>query len=78
VTDTTPTSVPPPEAEPTTTAAPARKGRPVLAAVCGFLLGLFIALDLLVFGVIPLNSIVITLLPLIGLVLGIALTKFRR
>lgn len=45
------------------------RGRPVLAAISGLFLGLFIALDLLFFGIIPLNSVMITILPGLGLVL---------
>ncbi|HEY2814277.1 MAG TPA: hypothetical protein VGJ03_12495 [Acidimicrobiales bacterium] len=48
------------------------RGRPVLGGIFGFLFFLFLALDLLFFGVIPLKSILITLLPLLGIVLGVA------
>lgn len=37
--------------------------------VLGFLFFLFVAIDLVLFGVIPLNSVMVTLLPLIGLLL---------
>ena len=47
------------------------KGRPVMGAIFGFLFFLFIALDLLFFGVIALNSALITILPLVGIVLGL-------
>jgi hypothetical protein len=47
------------------------KGRPVMGAIFGFLFFLFVALDLLFFGVIPLNSVLITILPLVGIVLGL-------
>jgi hypothetical protein len=56
---------------------PRRRGRPVLGAICGFLLGLFIGLDLLLFGVLPLNSIVLTILPFVGLVAGFFLSRSR-
>ena len=49
------------------------RGRPVLGAVSGFFLGVFAALDLLFFGVIRLDSILITSLPVIGLVAGLLL-----
>jgi hypothetical protein len=49
------------------------RGRPILAAVCGFFLGVFLALDLVLFGVIQLDNILVTLLPFIGLVAGVAL-----
>lgn len=47
------------------------KGRPVMGAIFGFLFFFFIALDLLFFGVIALNSALITILPLVGIVLGL-------
>ena len=46
-------------------------GRPVMGAIFGFLFFFFIALDLLFFGVIALNSALITILPLVGIVLGL-------
>jgi hypothetical protein len=49
------------------------RGRPVLAAICGFLLGVFLALDLVLFGIVQLDNIIVTLLPIIGLVVGVAL-----
>jgi hypothetical protein len=54
-----------------------RKGRPVLGAICGFLFGLFVGLDLLFFGIVPLNSIVLTILPVVGLIVGIVLGRTR-
>ena len=45
-------------------------GRVIGTAVVGCLFFLFLALDLLLFGVVALNSAVITVLPLLGLVLG--------
>lgn len=45
-------------------------GRVLGTAVLGLLLMLFVALDLLVFGVIPLNSALITGLPLAGWIVG--------
>ena len=47
------------------------KGHPVKGAIFGFLFFLFVALDLLFFGVIPLNSALITILPLVGIVVGL-------
>jgi hypothetical protein len=43
----------------------------VLAAIAGFFFLLFLAVELLVFGVLPLNSIVVAILPLAGIVVGI-------
>jgi hypothetical protein len=49
------------------------QGRPVLGAINGLFLGLFVAADLLFFGVVQLDSVVITILPIAGIVVGIAL-----
>ena len=48
-------------------------GRIIGTAALGFLFLLFVALDLVLFGVIPLNSVIVTLLPAIGLLAGGAL-----
>lgn len=45
-------------------------GRIIGTALLGFLLFLFLAVDLLLFGVIALNSVLVTLLPVVGLLLG--------
>jgi hypothetical protein len=50
-----------------------QRGRPVLGAISGFFLGLFLGLDLMFFGVVPLDSAVITVAPVLGLVIGVAL-----
>ena len=47
------------------------KGRPILGAFAGFFLGIGLSLILLTAGVVALNSIVLTLLPVVLLVLGI-------
>jgi hypothetical protein len=49
------------------------RGRPVWAGVSGFFAGLFLALDLVFFGVIRLDNIAVTVLPVVGLVAGVAL-----
>jgi putative flippase GtrA len=49
------------------------QGHPVLGAINGFFLGMFVALDLLFFGVVQLDSVFITILPIVGIVVGIAL-----
>jgi hypothetical protein len=41
--------------------------------VSGFFLGLFVGTDLLLLGVVPLNSVVLTILPVVGLVIGLVL-----
>ncbi len=52
------------------------RGRPVLAAILGFLTGLFVALDLVFFGVIRLDNDTITVLPFVGLIAGILLAMW--
>jgi hypothetical protein len=50
-----------------------RRGRPVLGAISGFFFGLFLGVTLLSFGILPLNSALLTLLPIIGFVGGLVL-----
>ena len=50
-----------------------RVGRSIAVAVVGMLFMLFVAIDLVLFGVIPLNSVIVSILPLLGLVVGLAL-----
>jgi hypothetical protein len=52
------------------------RGRPVLAAVCGFFAALFAALDLVFFGAIRLDNIAVTILPIVGLIAGVALAMW--
>jgi hypothetical protein len=75
VTDFTVPAEPPPGID----SAPAsgRRGRPLLGGICGFLFGLFVGLDLLVLGVVPLNSGVLTILPVLGLVVGVVIPRLR-
>lgn len=56
----------------TATATPQR-GRPLLGAFAGLFLGLFVALDLILFGILPLESGLIWVFAVIGIVLGVAL-----
>lgn len=49
-----------------------RKGRPVLGGIAGFLFGLFLGLDLWLFGVVATDSVLVTVLPILGALLGIA------
>ena len=53
-------------------------GRVVLSAILTMFLMLFVAADLVLFGVIPLNSVVVTILPLAGLVGGALLGVMAR
>ncbi len=58
-----------------------RRGRPILGVIAGIFLGLFVGIDLLVLGVVPLDSAVLTITPLVGLALGLVLSlvaPFRR
>ena len=50
-----------------------RVGRSIAVAVVGLLFMLFVAINLVLFGVIPVNSVIVTILPLLGLVVGLAL-----
>ena len=50
-----------------------RRGRPVLGAISGLLLGAFVAVDLMMFKVHRLDDLSVFGLPAIGLVLGILL-----
>lgn len=53
-------------------------GRIVLAAILSMFLLLFVAVDLVLFGVIPLNSVVVTILPVAGLVIGAVVGVLAR
>jgi hypothetical protein len=50
-----------------------RRGRPILGAIAGLFLGVFVALDLMMFRVRTLDDLSVIGLPAIGLVLGIVL-----
>jgi hypothetical protein len=47
------------------------KGRPFLGAISGFFFGLFGGITLFLFGVIPLDSHLLWILPIVGIVLGL-------
>jgi len=47
------------------------KGRPFLGVISGFFFGLFGAAALFLFGVIPLDSPLIWIFPILGIVLGL-------
>lgn len=53
-------------------------GRMLGVALLSMLFMLFVALDLVLFGVLPLNSVVVTVLPVIGLLAGGAIVASRR
>jgi hypothetical protein len=52
------------------------RGRPVLGAIAGLFLGIFVAVDLQQFGIRPLDNLSVIGLPLIGLVLGLVVAYF--
>jgi len=73
--------VAPPPAEPVEPAAASapptkRRGRPILGAIAGFLLGAFVWIDLVLFGVIPFDSVSVWFFPVLGLIVGIALAMW--
>jgi predicted acyltransferase len=49
------------------------KGRPVLGVISGLLFGLFVALTLQQFGIMPLTTLSLIGLPIIGIALGLGL-----
>jgi len=51
-------------------------GRPVLGGIAGFFLGLFVWLDLILFGVLPLESGIGYLLPVLGIAAGIGIAMW--
>jgi hypothetical protein len=63
------------------TAAGKRPRHPMRGAVYGLVFGVLVAIDLLLLGVVPTNSAVLIVLPLLGLAAGLTLgltTPFRR
>lgn len=48
-----------------------RRRRPILGIFSGLVFGVFLALDLVLFGVVATDSILVTIAPLVGLVLGV-------
>lgn len=49
------------------------RGRPVLGLISGLLFGIFVAVDLLLVGVVPLDSVALYIIPAAGLVGGLGL-----
>lgn len=52
------------------------KGRPILGVISGFLFGLFLSLTLFLYGVLPLASDWLWILPLLGILLGLILAAW--
>ena len=51
------------------------RGRPVLGAIAGLFLGVFLAFDLVLLKAVPSDSTMIVLLPIAGVVAGILLGR---
>ncbi len=51
------------------------RGRPILGAVSGLLLGVFVAIDLQQFGVRPFDTTLVVGAPVIGLLVGLAVAR---
>jgi NADH:ubiquinone oxidoreductase subunit 4 (subunit M) len=58
-----------------TVETPRRRTHTVLGAISGLLLGVFVAIDLVLFGVIAFESGLVWLFPVLGLVLGIVVGR---
>ncbi len=52
------------------------KGRPFLGVISGFFFGLFGGVALFLFGVIPLDSHLLWILPILGIVLGLLMATW--
>ena len=52
------------------------KGRPFLGVISGFFFGLFGAATLFLFGAIPLDSHLVWILPILGIVLGLLMATW--
>ena len=52
------------------------KGRPILGVITGFLFGLFLGITLFLYGVIPLSSDMLWILPLLGILLGLIMAAW--
>ena len=49
------------------------KGRPILGVISGFFFGLLLGISLWMWGVIPLHSDLLLILPILGIVLGLVM-----
>ena len=50
-----------------------RRGHPVRGAIAGLFFGMFISLDLVIFGVVALDANVLAVIPVLGIVAGVVL-----
>ena len=49
------------------------RGRPILGVISGFFFGLFLGISLWMWGVIPLHSDLLWILPILGIVFGLVM-----
>ena len=49
------------------------KGRPILGAISGFFFGLLLGISLWLWGLVPLHSDLLLILPILGIVLGLVM-----
>ncbi|MGH2808989.1 MAG: hypothetical protein ACRDKT_17130 [Actinomycetota bacterium] len=59
--------------QPVTDVRSRRRGRPIAGAIAGLLLGVFVAADLMMFEIRPLDNISVIGIPVAGLVIGFLL-----
>ena len=52
------------------------RGRPILGFISGLLFGLFVALTLQQYGIMPLNTLSVIGFPVIGIILGLGLAAW--
>jgi len=52
------------------------KGHPILGVITGFLFGLFLGVTLFLYGMIPLSSDWLWILPLLGILLGLIMAAW--
>jgi uncharacterized membrane protein len=51
------------------------RGRPVLGVFAGFFFGLFLAVTLVVAGILALNSVLVTVIPFLGVAYGLLMAR---
>jgi hypothetical protein len=52
------------------------KGRPVLGFISGLLFGLFLALTLQQFGIVPLTTVSVIGFPVLGIIIGLGMAAW--
>jgi len=51
-------------------------GRPILGIISGFLFGVFAGISLFLWGMIPLDSVLLSILPFVGIAIGLAMAAW--